>query len=83
MYNGVVPLGFFDKGEFALGVDTTTAYETKVILALLARHVANAKTVREAYDAILDAANVEGVSLPTYDEYVKKLSEGVPSPKEL
>ena len=49
------------------------AYETKVILTLLARQVGMAKTVKEAYTAIAKAANVEGVTLPTYEEFVKEL----------
>lgn len=44
------------------------AYETKVILALLARCVADAGTVEEAYTAIVEAANVEDVQLPSYEE---------------
>jgi hypothetical protein len=46
------------------------AYETKVILALLARQVGNAETLEEAYSAIVDAANVEGVLLPSYEEFM-------------
>jgi hypothetical protein len=51
------------------------AYETKVILALLAEQVAKAKTPKEAYNAIRRAANVEGVQLPTYEDFQKKLEE--------
>jgi hypothetical protein len=45
------------------------AYETKVILSLLARQVGNSETLEEAYTAIVDAANVEGVQLPSYEEF--------------
>ena len=49
------------------------AYETKVIMALLAQQVGKAKTVKEAYTAIVKAANVEGLKLPTYEEYLTEL----------
>ena len=49
------------------------AYETKVILTLLAQQVGKSKTIKEAYNAIVRAANVEGLSLPTYEEFVKEL----------
>ena len=42
--------------------------ETKVILTLLARYVARAKNLRDAYDAIKSAANTEGLTLPSFDE---------------
>ena len=48
------------------------AYETKVILTLLAEYVGRAKTVEEAYDVIVKAANVEGVELPSYKEFIKQ-----------
>ena len=51
------------------------SYETKVILKLLAAHVAKSKTLAEAYDAIADAASVEGLSLPTYKEAVEQIEE--------
>jgi hypothetical protein len=47
-------------------------YETKVILALLARQVGNAETLEEAYNAIVEVANVEGVQLPSYEEFKEK-----------
>ena len=51
------------------------AYETKVILALLAKNIGKARNVKEAYNVVVDAANVEGLSLPDYDEYQKELKE--------
>jgi len=51
----------------------TMAYETKVILTLLAEYVGRAKTVKEAYDVIVRAANVEGVELPNYEEFLRQL----------
>jgi len=48
------------------------AYETKVILALLADSVGNAKTIEEAYNIIVQAANIEGVKLPSYEEFKEK-----------
>ena len=51
------------------------AYETKVILTLLAQHIGRAKTIKEAYTLIVKAANVEGVKLPSYEEFQKELEE--------
>jgi hypothetical protein len=44
------------------------AYETKVILTLLAQQAALAESPREIYACIARAANAEGLTLPTYDE---------------
>ena len=51
------------------------AYETKVILTSLAERIAKAKTVKEAYGAVRRAANVEGMQLPPYDEFVKEMDK--------
>ena len=51
------------------------AYETKVILTLLSQQVGKAKTVKEAYTAVVAAANVEGMQLPTYEEFQESLKE--------
>ena len=51
------------------------AYETKVILSLLARQVANSGSVAEAYAAIRSAANVEEMLLPPYEELVQELKK--------
>jgi hypothetical protein len=51
------------------------AYETKVILALLAQQIAKAETLEEAYKAVEMAANVEGVNLPSYEELKKQFEE--------
>jgi hypothetical protein len=51
------------------------AYETKVILTLLAHQMARADNVREAYLALADAANAEGVHLPDYDDLRKRITE--------
>ena len=45
----------------------TMGYETKVILALLARNIGKAKTVKGAYNAVVAAASVEGLELPPYE----------------
>ena len=50
------------------------AYETKVILTLLAQQAAQAKSLREMYKYIAMAANAEGLALPTYDDMKKALS---------
>ncbi|MDR2167012.1 MAG: hypothetical protein LBE35_04060 [Clostridiales bacterium] len=44
------------------------AYETKVILALVGEGIARSSSVRQAYNFVRKAANVEGVILPTFDE---------------
>lgn len=44
------------------------AYETKVILRLLAAQIAKAEDVEEAYDAVVTAANVEGMEIPEYKD---------------
>lgn len=49
------------------------AYETKVILKLIAQDVVKAKTVKEAYRAIKSAASVEGMELPSFDKMKKEL----------
>ena len=46
------------------------AYETKVILSLLAQSISKVQTIEEAYDVIRNAANVEGIQLPTFEEAV-------------
>jgi hypothetical protein len=51
------------------------AYETKVILSLLAQQIGKSRSVREAYMAVVKAANVEGVELPSYEDYQKELNE--------
>ena len=51
------------------------AYETKVILALLAQLVGKAKNVKEAYNAIVKAANVEGMQLASYEEFLKEMED--------
>jgi hypothetical protein len=51
------------------------AYETKVILSLLAENAAKAKTPKEVYNCIRNAASVEGLKLLPYEECRKKLEE--------
>jgi len=48
------------------------SYETKVILSLLAQQVGKSKSIKEAYTAIVKAANVEGVELPSFDDFQKE-----------
>ena len=49
------------------------AYETKVLLNLLAQQMALLDTAEEAYQAVAMAASVEGVDLPSYAEMKAKL----------
>jgi|GEM_PF-3478069 len=51
------------------------AYETKIIVASMAKMVLSAKTLKEAYDSIVDVASVEGFKLPSYEEAMKKQEE--------
>ena len=51
------------------------AYETKVILTLLAQQIVKSKNIREAYAAVKMAANVEGLQLPAFDDLLKGLDE--------
>jgi len=54
----------------------TMALETRIILSLLAKVISNAETVEEAYNAVVDTANnVEGMSLPSYDEVMTQKKE--------
>lgn len=56
-------------------MEVLSTIETKVILQLLAEKAAGAKTIKEVYAAIAKAANVEGVQLPSYEEYKKEIEE--------
>lgn len=49
------------------------AYETKVILRPLARQVAKADSLEEAYEAITLAASVDGLEMPSYEQERKSL----------
>jgi len=51
------------------------AYETKAIFSLLADSIGRAKTVREAYNIIVKAANIEGVHIMSYEEFMEQLKE--------
>ena len=51
------------------------AYETKVILTMLADRVARADSLEEAYNCITKAACVEGMKLPDYEEARKEFSK--------
>jgi hypothetical protein len=51
------------------------AFETKALLSSLADNIAKSATLKEAYMVVMKAANVEGVSVPTYEEAIKELEE--------
>jgi len=51
------------------------AYETKVLLSLISQQVARAKSVKEIYSIIVNAANVEGLQLPSYEEIQKSIKD--------
>ena len=44
------------------------AYETKVILMMLANQIAMAKTTKQAFEMVRSAAQVEGLVIPDYEE---------------
>jgi hypothetical protein len=48
------------------------AYKTKSLLSLLAHAIAKAESAEEAYEAVIAAANVEGMDLPSYEEMLAK-----------
>jgi len=50
------------------------AYETKVILTLIADAIARAKSTKEAYGYVVRAANAEGLQLPSFEE-IKEIIE--------
>jgi hypothetical protein len=51
------------------------AFETKVLISLIARHIAKADSLEEAYEAVMEAANVEGMDLPSYEAMLVKLKK--------
>lgn len=51
------------------------AYETKVILKLLADGIGRTQTTKEAYNVVVRAANVEGLQLPTFEEFQSELKK--------
>jgi len=51
------------------------AIETKMLMSLLSDSVGRANSVREAYNIIAKAANVEGITLPSYDDFRESIKE--------
>ena len=51
------------------------AYETKVILTLLAERISQAQSIREAYQSVVRAASAEGLQLPTFDEMKAEIEQ--------
>ncbi|MCL2360886.1 MAG: hypothetical protein FWC73_03610 [Defluviitaleaceae bacterium] len=51
------------------------SYEKKVILKLMAKAVARAEDVEEAYEIIVEAANTEGLELPSYQDELSKIAK--------
>ena len=51
------------------------AYETKVILTLLAEAIARTNSAKEAYGCVVRAASAEGVKLPSYKEFKEMLEK--------
>ena len=49
--------------------------ETKVILTSLAEHIGRSNSVKEAYNCVVKAANVEGLKLPSYEEFQEQIKD--------
>jgi len=49
------------------------ALETKVIIKLLAEAIGRAKSVKEAYTILAKTADVEGITLPSYEEFLAEI----------
>ena len=50
-------------------------YETKVVLSAVAQFICKADSLEEAYDAVKEMANVEGLLLEPYEKKKKKQKE--------
>ena len=51
------------------------AYETKVILKMTAKIIAQSKSLESAYNAVAESAKDEGITLPTFEEASKDAKE--------
>ena len=51
------------------------AYDTKLMIGLIAKNIAKSKTLKEAYMSVADAANAEGVNLKSYEEALEEIEE--------
>ena len=51
------------------------ALETKVILTLVLQQVGLSDSVKQAYELVAAAANVEGINAPTYEEFLEKMGK--------
>ena len=55
------------------------AYETKVILRLLANQIALAETIEQAFEMIRTAAQVEGLTIPDLEDVRAELRVNKPA----
>jgi len=51
------------------------AFKTKALLSALAGSIAKSTTLKEAYMVVMKAANVEGVSIPSYEEALEEIEQ--------
>jgi hypothetical protein len=51
------------------------ALETKALLSLLADNIAKSQTLKEAYSVVMKAANVEGVSVLSYEDALEEIEQ--------
>jgi hypothetical protein len=51
------------------------AFETKALLSTLADGIAKSATLKEAYMVVMKAANVEGVSIPSYEDALEEIEQ--------
>jgi len=49
------------------------ASETKIILTMAAEYIGRAKSIKEAYNFVVKAANAEGLELPSFEEFQRNL----------
>ena len=49
--------------------------ETKMLVSLMARYIARADSLKDAYEAVMDMGNVEGVIIPSYEAMLEKIEK--------
>ena len=49
--------------------------ETKMLVSLIARYIAKSDDLKDAYNAVMHMANVEGVALPSYEEMLEEVGK--------
>jgi hypothetical protein len=65
-------MSYMDAEKSGVG-GKNMAFETKVLLATLAEAIVRSNNVKEAYNILTKAANVEGIQLPSYEDKLKEI----------